>query len=151
MSESGDYLESKDSGHLSGLEIIQGLLDTGEAFTPDFEVLKAHLDRIAPVRTWFKVLSTPPGFAPSEVRQEWVGLTLPIRGPRDEGIAVIAREALEKLRHKRPGAHAWWVKYYVRESARRTPEVDSQDFPEFYANITQIIFADACGESRIEE
>ena len=151
MSASGESLGPKDIDHPSGLEIIQGLLVTGDAFTPDFDILKAHLDRIAPVRRWFKVLSTPPGPEPSEIRQEWVGLTLPIRGPKEEGIAVIAREALEKIRHKSTKAHEWWVNYYVQESAAGASGVDPQGFPEFRANITHLKFADACGESRIEE
>jgi hypothetical protein len=151
MGEFGEYLKPKDLAHPSGSEIIQELLVTGDAFTSDFDILKAHLDRIAPVRVWFKVLSLPPGPAPDEIRQEWVGLTLPIRGPRNEGIAIITREALEKLRHKSPKAHDWWEKYYAQESATRAPGVDSKDFPEFHANITYIVLADACGESRIEE
>ena len=136
-----DYPPTRD-------EVINSLMLTGECFTEDFTRLKSHLDRIAPVRAQFTVTDPPPGYAPDEVREQWVGITLPIRGffnPR-EGVGVLAREALELLRDKSPLAYDWWQNHYAEEAQERIPNADPENFPAFLANISHLIFDYRCGQ-----
>jgi hypothetical protein len=129
-------------------EIITQLRLTNDAYTPDFDVLKNRLDSIAPVRGIFNITSTPPGFAPEEIREQWVGIALPIRGyinPR-EGVSVIAREAMELLKDKSPGAYQWWQKYIDdATSTRMGPRFAAMDFARNMVNVTTLIFDKRCG------
>lgn len=127
--------------------IVQALLLTGDALTADWPRLQSHLDSIAPSRAIFHITSIPPGFAPEEVRQQWVGVALPIRGVFDphEGVVVLAREALEFLKEKSPEAHVWWQQYYADQAQAKIPNVDAEGFPEFLANVSNLIFNTQCG------
>ncbi len=70
-----------------------------------------------------KIIATPPGQAPEWVREEWIGVEIPIpkqpsrgiqmgvRGGKAEnagGHQVDTREAMEALRKKSPEAADWW-------------------------------------------
>ena len=134
--------ERLDEGPPTKEEIIIGLVRTGDLLTEDFGRLRSHLDRIAPVRATCAIVETPPGFAPEEIREQWVGVTLPIRSYFDphEGIAVLAREAMEILGETSPVAHAWWRGYYSDRAAEEMPNVSSEGFPEFLANTRYLIF-----------
>jgi hypothetical protein len=76
---------------------------------------------------WVRVIETPRGEAPPEVREAWVGVDLPLRswetapgtvksgslltpgGPvLDEGYAVAGRSAINALARRSPEAAAWW-------------------------------------------
>lgn len=80
---------------------------------------------------WFvKIIATPPGIAPKEIRDAWVGLVLPVVG-REDGEMIAARKlqgflsdnvgyvvsgpkALEILREKSEWAWWWWVRHFSR-------------------------------------
>lgn len=147
----GWLIDSRDVDPPERDDIVRGLLITGDAFTTDFIRLKSHLDRIAPVRAFFDITSTPRGFAPEDIRQQWVGVTLPMRGyfdPRDGGVCILAREALELLKAKSPAAHRWWQQHYAEEAHTKVPNVDPEGFPEFLANISYLVFDLDCGKRR---
>lgn len=73
-----------------------------------------------------KVIKTPAGRAPKEIRQCWVGLTLPVRGFAEPGhqvyeiithqpitrekwnVAVSQVEAIKILSKRYPEAAQWW-------------------------------------------
>jgi hypothetical protein len=58
-----------------------------------------------------RITSVPPGNAPEEVREKWVGLTLPVvcrNEERPKGWAVEWNDAMEMLRKKSFGAWLWW-------------------------------------------
>lgn len=70
-----------------------------------------------------RIISRPPGGAPEEIRDEWIGLTLPTigrhEGPlgdvmthakvdRSSGFRVDWFEAMEILGGKSPEARSWW-------------------------------------------
>lgn len=82
---------------------------------------------------WFLVTSTPVGGAPREVREDWVGVPLPVRRPRpiegpephvainvrdrevtyiSDGVAVAPHDAVRVLRlFGRDAAARWWESY----------------------------------------
>lgn len=70
-----------------------------------------------------KILATPPGQAPKWVREEWVGVEIPIpeqesggiqmgiqcgNAENTDGYQVETRAAIEALRIKSPEAARWW-------------------------------------------
>jgi hypothetical protein len=76
---------------------------------------------------WVRVVETPRGEAPPEIREAWVGVDLPLRswetqpgtvksgslltpgGPvLDHGYAVSGRSAIQALALRSPEAAAWW-------------------------------------------
>ena len=76
-----------------------------------------------------RIVATPPGEAPEEIRAAWVGLALPLRKNYSKpvalptvgvlsqkqtepavGYAVLAAEALPLLTRHNPEAAAWWQK-----------------------------------------
>lgn len=76
-----------------------------------------------------KIIACPPGQAPEEVRQAWIGLEMPLslnQPPRGAvfrgvlngapercnvgGFAVDGRIAIEMLQQKNPTAAEWWKK-----------------------------------------
>jgi hypothetical protein len=83
-----------------------------------------------PIQYWFEITTTPMGGAPVEVREQWVGVVLPIRRPRPvegpepwvgreigtrqpvavaDGVVVEADDAVRSLRlFDRPDAAGWW-------------------------------------------
>ena len=80
---------------------------------------------------WFvKIIATPQGIAPEEIRRAWVGLVLPVVG-REDGEMIAARklqgflsdtagyvvsgpQALELLKEHRGNAWIWWVANFPR-------------------------------------
>jgi len=74
-----------------------------------------------------RIISAPPGEAPKEVREVWIGLELPILGegpvemPHYRGVVtgdpvegysayhVMAMEAFKLLRQKSEEAYHWWL------------------------------------------
>lgn len=79
------------------------------------------------MRERIRIISTPPGQAPEWVRDEWVGVELPveentpsedvgvlqlgINGGRPEnlgGYPIRTQDAIEALREKSPEAARWW-------------------------------------------
>jgi hypothetical protein len=75
---------------------------------------------------WVRIVATPPGEAPLDVRGAWVGLTLPLYNPAPctmatfgvvtrsrqspmTGYMVNGRQAVEILATKAPWAAAWWL------------------------------------------
>lgn len=88
---------------------------------------------------WFLVMSTPDGGAPEAIREDWVGVVLPVRRPRPaegpephvgrhvatrqtsliaDGVAVATRDAVRSLRlFGRGEAAAWWEDYFVTRPA----------------------------------
>ena len=74
-----------------------------------------------------RIVATPGGEAPLDVRSEWVGLTLPVFGPGRPattetlgivtgdlkppmtGFLVDGRQAVGILAEKSPGAASWWL------------------------------------------
>ncbi|MGZ6004706.1 MAG: hypothetical protein ACXWLH_00995 [Candidatus Saccharimonadales bacterium] len=132
-------------------EIVQQLMRTGDCLTPDWSKLKDHLDKIAPVRGSFEITDIPNGHAPEEIRRQWIGVTLPIRGfyEPQEGVAVLAREALEILKANKPEAHEWWQKHYTQEASLDLPNVNPEELPKYVANIGFLTFDAACGIARL--
>ena len=76
-------------------------------------------------RRWINIIDVPPGEAPEWVREEWVGLRLPISDDQEtEGLVQIGvlggesqdrggyridtTEAITALRGVSPGAAEWW-------------------------------------------
>ena len=70
-----------------------------------------------------KIISTPPGQAPEQVRKEWIGVEIPfleqelagiqvgVRSGKPEnegGYQVDTSEAITALRKKSPEAAKWW-------------------------------------------
>ena len=79
-----------------------------------------------PRTRWVRIVATPPGEAPLDVRGAWVGLTLPLYNPAPctmetfgvvtrrrqspmTGYMVNGRQAVEILATKAPWAAAWWL------------------------------------------
>jgi hypothetical protein len=121
---------------------------SGDWLTPDFDRLRARLDDIAPARWQFAITSTPPGFAPEEIRKEWVGVTLPVRGQQEPGVSVLGREAIELLKEKSPQGYKWWRNYYIDEARTQYPKIDPEGFPEYLANASWLVFDESCGEEQ---
>lgn len=126
---------------------------SGEMFTDDFEHYRAILDTSVPVLGQFSIDSTPPGFPPEEIREDWVGLSLPVRFTVDieqiPEIPIMAAEALHALEAEgRTVACDWWRQYYVDEARKRMPNVDDQGHKDFLANISLLVFDSSCGTLR---
>lgn len=126
------------------------LMVSGEMFTDNIQRYKGILDTTLPVLNGFTVETTPPGFPPEEIRQEWVGLTLPVRFTIDieqvPEVPVIAVEALHEL--ERAGRHVardWWREYYAQEARRRVPNIDDEGHADFLANVSLLVFDPSCG------
>ena len=75
-----------------------------------------------------KIISTPPGQAPLEIREQWVGITIPIvdnisaiyqmgvLGGKPEdlgGYTVETNVAMQELEKKSPQAADWWRKNVI--------------------------------------
>src|SRR3954447_26266386 len=96
-----------------------------------------------PVIYWFRPSTTPRGGAPLEVREQWVGIPLPVRTPRPvegpesyigidvvdrrvqhpipDGVAVAPLDAIAALEYfGRSEAASWW-----REMLQRRPATQS--------------------------
>ena len=71
-----------------------------------------------------EIISVPPGFAPEEIRQAWVGIRLPSLGRESDpleadgmrfgnenrgGYRIEAPVAFRALENHNAEAHAWWV------------------------------------------
>jgi len=67
-------------------------------------------------RKFIKIIKTPIGYAPEEIRDKWVGVILPLeeeyfKPQKIAGISVYqvdALEAVEILKHRSPEAAKWW-------------------------------------------
>ena len=132
-------------------QLIEDLMHNAEFFTSDYDRYKYWLDHIAPVRGTFTIQRTPPGFAPERVRQQWEGVVLPMRCRLDidDGVDILAREALEALKEKSQLAYAWWQKYYENMAILKIPKIDPEGFPEFLSNIDFLTFNPNCGDIEI--
>lgn len=114
---------SKKTGELPEAgEINDVLFRNYNLYSGDFDEFKHQLDIIAPVQVHFIPTVTPDvGVAPKNIRDQWVGLSLPVRskqyheGDGEEGFVVRAREALEALKLKRPEAYQWWRTHYIKQ------------------------------------
>jgi hypothetical protein len=93
---------------------------------------------------WIKIIRTPPGEAPIHIREQWLGLKLPLAPGRPEvyeargasittgkelpephiGYLVLAAEAVGILEKKSPDAAKWW----------------RQNIPELLRNGRRLIF-----------
>lgn len=92
--------------------------------------------------TWIRIKETPPGQAPKEIRDAWVGTVLPIK-PEGEirgkvlmgvlggkvdpenvpGYLVDWNEAVKLLKERSPEAARWWKRNRVRSILRgRVPK-----------------------------
>jgi hypothetical protein len=131
-------------------EIRKQLVESGYSLVSDFRSYKAALDLIAPTRGIFTITRMPPGFAPEDIRRQWVGVALPMRGyfEPSEGVTVMGREAIELLRHKSPDAHAWWQDYY-EQLAKDNSLIEMDDLPEFLANVNFLVFDINCGDFKL--
>ncbi|HTB79402.1 MAG TPA: hypothetical protein VK717_00805 [Opitutaceae bacterium] len=78
--------------------------------------------------TWVRIVGVPPGEAPAEIREEWLGLALPLAFGRSGacqlnvqgilsrtgnpepqmGYVVLVEDAIDALEEKSPKAAAWW-------------------------------------------
>lgn len=72
------------------------------------------------------IIAVPPGQAPLAVREQWVGMTLPVaedlppntfvvgvlngepKNQEDEGYSVETAVAIQELERKNPGMARWW-------------------------------------------
>lgn len=137
-------------------------------YSGDFAEFTHSLDEVAPVQLYFVPTVTPDvGVAPDNIRDQWVGLRLPVRCKAyheeddEEGFVVRAREALEILRAERPEAYEWWQAYYIKQRAEADEKERAQheerygrdhdfyhsdfapknpDFPEYFVNMDWFIF-----------
>lgn len=107
-------------------------------YSGDFEEFKHCLDTVAPVQLHFMPTATPEvGVAPENIRDQWVGLRLPVRSKQyweqddEEGFVVRAREALEILKVERPEAYEWWRSYFIRQRVEEN-EKRLADYQERY-------------------
>src|SRR5690606_7843636 len=94
--------------------------------------------------------ATPPGFAPEEVRSEWVGLSLPVRFSVKidlvPEVSVIAIEALQALKDGgRRVASDWREEYYAQMGQRKAPLVDAEGYDAYMANVSLLVFGASCG------
>ena len=126
------------------------LMVSGDMFTDQFDRYRSILDASVPVLGQFSIESTPPGFAPEEIREDWIGLTLPVRFTVDieqvPEIPVMAAEALHGLEVAgRTIARDWWRQYYAEEAQRRVPNIDSEGHTDFLANVSLLVFDPSCG------
>ncbi|MFO0781816.1 MAG: hypothetical protein U0524_02895 [Candidatus Saccharimonadales bacterium] len=142
--------------------------------------LSAFLDAHYPVFAQFVVEEVPSGHAPEEVRQDWVGLSLPVRAQtrQNDGVPVLAFEAVDKLeRAGRQNSATWWRRDYIvdlpprfnqlpgvlssQEEAERDsflekfPEIDfellkTRDVSYWPMNVHPLIFDEDCGRLRPE-
>lgn len=126
------------------------LMVSGDMFTDQFDRYRSILDASVPVLGQFSIESTPPGFPPEEVRQDWVGLSLPVRFTVDieqlPEVPIVAAEALHVLEGAGKGiARDWWRQYYAQEAKKRMPNVDDEGYPDFLANVSLLVFDPSCG------
>src|SRR5882724_6455541 len=120
------------------------ILESGFSNTsyPDFVV--NELNAKAPILGNFLVTELPAGTdSPERIRQQWIGLSLPVRcqGLDFEGaVPVLAIEAMLELKKAgRLEAYNWWMREY--ESDWRLPlGYTPGDFPEFLAYTNFLIF-----------
>ncbi|MCA9334110.1 hypothetical protein KC963_03605 [Candidatus Saccharibacteria bacterium] len=126
------------------------LMVSGDMFTDQFDRYRSILDVSVPVLGQFSIESTPPGFPPEEVRQDWVGLSLPVRFTVDieqlPEVPIVAAEALHVLEGAGKGiARDWWRQYYAQEAKKRMPNVDDEGYPDLLANVSLLVFDPSCG------
>lgn len=84
--------------------------------------------------TRVRIISTPPGNAPLEVREQWIGLELPVVPPHEGGVQmgvfggdsqniggweVRTKAAIDLLEIKSPAAADWWRNSGVLRRAQR--------------------------------
>jgi len=143
--------------------------------------LRAFLDAHYPVFAQFVVEEVPSGHAPEEVRQDWVGLSLPVRAQtrQNDGVPVLAFEAVDQLEYAgKHDAATWWKRDYivdlppefnqlpgvlnVEEEAERdafiaaSPELDFEllraaDVTYWPMNVEPLIFEEKCGRLEPEQ
>lgn len=126
------------------------LMVSGEMFTADYHRYSAVLDTSVPTLGQFSIESTPPGFPPEEIREDWVGLTLPVRFAVNlellPEVPIVAAEALHVLEGAgKTIARDWWRQYYAQEAKKRMPNVDGEGCPDFLANVSLLVFDPSCG------
>lgn len=131
------------------------LVLSGDMFTDQYQRYVSVLDSSVPVLSRFSVESTPPGFPPEEIREDWVGLTLPVRFTVDieqvPEVPIIAAEALHALEGAdKKVARDWWRQYYAEEAEKRMPNVDSEGHSDFLANVSLLVFDPSCGTLRVD-
>lgn len=131
---------------------MKQLLATDDILRAQPAELARKLTARHPIFAKFAILSTPPGFAPEEIRREWVGLELPVRSESEKGVPIVATEALEHLRNGgRTAASQWWYKYYEGEGhevfwLRALLNPLTMVRKDCLANIGHLVFEKSCGE-----
>jgi hypothetical protein len=130
------------------LDIIE---KSGEAFTLNTGRLSRMLDTHAPIFAKFVIEEVPPGFPPRHVREQWVGVALPVRmRPYPDTIPVLGFEAIDSLKQAgRMTATVWLSNFYLLEGQEHYPNAISYENPFFAANIDGLEFKSYCG--RLEE
>ena len=80
---------------------------------PD-EKYVADISEAFPARRLFHVNRTPDGFAPQEIRDAWVDLSLPVRtiDTGDETLVLGVDALLALKRAERREAFDWWTHFY---------------------------------------
>ncbi|HVV25691.1 MAG TPA: hypothetical protein VHC21_01495 [Candidatus Saccharimonadales bacterium] len=128
--------------------ILDTILRSGEGFKSNKDRLQAILDIHAPVFAKLVVQTPPPGFPPAQIRQQWVGLELPLRAkPYPDGIPLLAFEAIDCLKKAgRTEAVKWWEDYYILQGQEQCPEIDPEGYPEFLVGVSGLEFDPDCGE-----
>jgi len=121
---------------------------TGELFTSRFSSFQYHIDHFAPIVGEFAINSRPEGFPPDDIRDEWIGVILPIRIEPQPGLVIInSREAIQALSDEnRTTAVGWWEDYYARMAEEKMPMIDPEDYPAYLSNICFLGFVASDGE-----
>ncbi len=82
------------------------------------KTLEYFLDVNYPVFAQFVVEETPQGHAPEAIREDWVGLSLPVRAnaESDGALPIVAFEAVDQLEHAGKQRSArWWKRDFIPE------------------------------------
>ncbi len=86
-----------------------------------------------------KIISTPPGFAPEEIRKQWIGIEMPILGIEDPKTAGNIRTGVENL-----GGYEVSPKEAI-EALKKAGKHEAAEFWAPYANAPKFVFKkDVC-------
>lgn len=100
------------------LESLSRLSRGGELTDLTYSDLGSVLDELHPIFAKFVVIDVPPtnDRIPRRIREQWVGMSLPVRAVSSNGIPVIAAEAIARLQVQEEGAAEWWDNYLDRKA-----------------------------------